>query len=247
MLKNIYLKFSLVCAAIILFSAGAHASTSTVSGASVTKGQSSVEARVSYSANDEGGSNEDRIKTRVHYDYGVTDFYAIRAIAAGDKRKGDNHEFDSLTIENRFQLLNKAQDGWDLGVRLNYTQKDGDKAPNEMRVQFIQEVPHGDWTLRLNEIFDHEVGEDSSGGVFVETRAQLTYKFENGQRFGVESFNNFGRINDLNGFDNQSHTLGPVAKGAFFNTGLGYEAAWRAGISDSAADHSALFALSKKF
>lgn len=247
MLKNYNVKLGLSCLVILMASGVAHASTSTVSGASVTKGQSSVEARMSYSANDEGGSNDDRVRTRVHYDIGVTDFYAFRAVVAGDKRKGDNHEFDSLTIENRFQLLNKKRDGWDLGVRLNYTQKDGDKSPNEMRVHVIQEVPYGDWTLRLNEIFDHEVGEDSSGGFFVETRMQLTYKFENGQRFGLESFNNFGRINDLNGFDNQSHTLGSVAKGSFFNTGLGYETAWRVGVSDAAADHAVLFALSKKF
>ena len=99
----------------------------------------------------------------------------------------------------------------------------------------------------MNELFDHDVGEDATGGVSIETRAQLTYKFENGQRFGLESFNNFGRMNDLNGFDTQSHTLGPVAKGAFFNTGLGYETAWRVGISDAAADHAVLFAISKKF
>ena len=247
MFKNITLKVGLFCIAVLTLSDAAHASTSTVSGASVTKGQSSVEARMSYSANDEGGSNEDRVRARIHYDYGVTDFYAIRTIVAVDKRKGDNHEFDSLTIENRFQLLNKKRDGWDLGVRLNYTQKDGDKSPSEMRVQFIQDIPYENWSLRLNELFDHDVGEDATGGGSIETRAQLTYKFENGQRFGLESFNNFGRMNDLNGFDNQSHTLGPVAKGAFFNTGLGYETAWRVGISDAAADHAVLFAISKKF
>jgi hypothetical protein len=141
MLKNLNVGLGLSCLVVLMTSSAAHASTSTVSGASVTKGQSSVEARMSYSANDEGGSNEDRIRTRVHYDYGVTDFYAIRAVVAGDKRKGDSHEFDSLTIENRFQLLNKKRDGWDLGVRLNYTQKDGDKSPSEMRIQFIQGHP----------------------------------------------------------------------------------------------------------
>ncbi|MCI5049148.1 MAG: hypothetical protein MRY32_02280, partial [Rickettsiales bacterium] len=57
---------------------------------------------------------------------------------------------------------------------------------------------------------------------------------------GVEMFNDFGRLRDLSGYDNQDHQFGPVIKGSFTDK-VYFQAGYRAGISQNGTDHLAKF------
>ena len=236
-----------IASSMILFPNYAFSSTiSSVGGPSVKKGQLTLGARVGYSDADVGSSQDQRVRSRLHADYGLTDVYAVRLVFAGDKRKGDNFEAERLGFENRFHLLKAKDHGFDLGLRLNYTVNDGDKKPDVASVRFYQQFAVSDWTIRFNEIFNHEVGQDADGGVAVELRSQATYKVNEHFRLGVESLNDFGRLNNVSGYSAQDHEFGPVIKGKLGN-GLSYETGYRAGISQSAADHNVRLFLKKSF
>ena len=245
----IKVKSLLVLSVVLLcsYSVSVHASTiSSVGGADVKKGKVSTGLRFGYSQDDEGSSQDNRLRSRVHVDYGLTDYYAARLVFSVDKRNADGIEADTLGIENRFHLLKSEEHGFDLGLRLNYSHKDGDKKPDTASVRVYQQVPINKWTIRFNEIFNHEVGEDSTGGIAFEMRSQAVYKVSDNLRVGLESFNDFGKLNEVSGYSAQEHEIGPVLKGKLGN-GIGYEVGYRAGISDAAANHNMKLFFSKSF
>jgi hypothetical protein len=220
---------------------------SSVGGASVKQGRTQIGARVGYSTDNESTSQDRRIRSRFHVDYGVSDLYAARVVVAGDKRQGDNLELDTIGFQNRLHILKAKDHGFDFGARVNYVYKDGDKKPDNASVGFYQGMPINDkWALRFNQLFSHDIGQDAEGGVSAEVRTQITYKVIPNTSIGIDSFNDFGRINNLSGFDTQDHDIGPVIKGKLGN-GLSYETGYRVGVSDAAADHSFKFFLSKSF
>ncbi len=231
-----------------LFGGAFSASASTIGAVGspkVKEGALELNIRSGYSEADKASSDDNRFRSRVHLDYGVTHFYAARIIASQDRRKGNNLEHDALKFENRFYLL-KAQDyGLDFGVRAGYTLKDGDKKPDSVDFGFYELVPFERYELRANQIFSHDVGSESDDGVSAELRFQALKKFE-GYNLGVESFHSLGNLSDNESYSEQSHTIGPVLKANFFDLGE-IETGYRAGISESAPDHSFKVFFSRKF
>ncbi len=223
-----------------------------VGGATVTKGASSVEFRIGYSEDEPGFSANKRLRIRQHYDYGFTDRYAFRLITAQDKRKGDNLEHQAITMEHRFHLIAREQHGFDGGIRLVYTHSDGDKTPHELEVRFLAQGTIGEkWKWRHNTMMEHDVGPNADDGILLEFRNQVMYRLTppaalKSFEIGVDMFNDFGRLNDLSGYSNQDHQIGPGIKGSFHN-GVFFAAGYRTGISSSGADHLVKFALGRKF
>lgn len=227
-------------------STSAYASTTgSVGSPKVSKGATSLEARAGYSEADESSSQDERFRTRVQLDHGFTDYYAGRIVVSQDKRKNDSYEHDAIKLENRFYLLKADQYGFDFGVRAAYSHKDGDKKPNSLEFGLYELVPLDKYELRLNQIFSHDVGDNSDDGISAELRAQFTGKISDTHRLGIESFHDFGNLSDTNGYDEQSHTIGPVLKGNVL--GIKYETGYRVGISDSAPDHSFKLFVAKGF
>lgn len=224
--------------------------TSFVSGPGVTKGATTFEGRAGYSW-DDGTNNDDRIQVREHFDHGFTDWYALRFIVAQDKRKGDNLAHDDFTVENRIQLFNKADDGWDGGFRFSYTK--GDTSPDNIGVKLIGQFNFAEnWQARHNISFSHHVGEDAADGMTFSLRHQITRDFTpqgrglDSLRAGVEVFNDFGNLSTQSGYSDQDHQIGPVMKGGFGN-GYAFETGYRIGVSDASRDHLVKFGLSKTF
>lgn len=220
--------------------------TGSVGSPGVTKGQTAVEARVGYSEADEASSQDERFRSRVQIDHGFTDYYAGRIVVSQDRRKGDNLEHDTVKFENRFYLMDKNDYGFDFGVRAAYSHKDGDKKPNSLEFGLYGLVPMDAYELRVNQIFSHEVGEDAETGIGGETRLQLTRSIAQNHRLGLESFHDFGNYSEDSEYNAQSHTIGPVLKGKL-GDGFKYETGYRAGISNSAPDHSFKFFIGKTF
>jgi hypothetical protein len=219
--------------------------TSGVSSASVTEGKTTIDMRVGYSEGDDASSQDERLRTRIHIDHGITPYYAFRVMALQDNRKFDSYEHDELEFVNRFYLLKHAEYGFDFGTRLSYKLKDGDKKPDSLSFRTIEVFSHNSLELRLNQTVSHDVGKERESGISFEHRAQLTYEYFSNHQIGIESFNDFGNLSEDTSFDDQSHTVGPVIKGKLF--GLGYETGYRAGISDGAIDHSFKLFLKKSF
>jgi len=202
--------------------------------------------RLGYSEADERSSQDERFRQRLQLDHGFNDHYAARIVWQGDKRKGDHFEHDSVTLDNRFQFLKSAKRGWDFGARANYQLKDGDKKADKIGGGLYERIPFDNYELRMNQLLSHEVGEASVSGLNAEARFQLTRKTNHNLRFGLESFHDFGNLKTLSGYDNQSHTFGPVIKGSLpYN--LSFETGYRTGLSDAAPDHNFKFFMSRSF
>ena len=225
----------------------AHASTTgSVGSAAVTKDRTKIEARFGFSEAEESSSQDERFRSRVQIDHGFNDFYAARLVVQQDDRKGDSWEHDSITIDNRFQLLDKATSGFDLGVRAGYQHKDGDKKASSISFGVFERIPLDKYELRMNQLFAHDVGEDADDGIKGEFRIQLTRKISDTRRLGLEGFHDFGNLTELSGYSDQSHQFGPVLKGKIGN-GFAYETGYRAGVSEGAPDHNFKFFISKSF
>lgn len=226
----------------------AFASTiSDVGSPKVKAGQTEIAGRVGFSAADQDSSDDSRFRSRVHIDYGFNDTYAARIVFAQDDRKGDGFEHDSVKLENRFYLLRAQDYGLDFGLRLNYARKDGDKKPDELELGLYELIPLGPCELRFNQLFADAVGDEAEDGIELTLRNQITIPFFNTNRFGLESFHDFGNLESSGSYEEQNHSFGPVFKGELPFGGLTYETGYRAGISDGAPDHSVKFFISRAF
>lgn len=221
--------------------------------AAADKGAFSAELRMGFTFDDPGSSNNERFRIRQHVDYGFSDWYAARLVLEQDRQQGEDVDFRSVTFENRFQIFERTRHGWDGGVRVIYGIGAGGGQPDEIDVRFIANVPIGeDWEWRHNTVLEHEIGDNSEDGLFLEQRNQLTKVVgnfipgANKTRIGIEMFNDFGNLRNDSGFSSQDHQIGPVMK-AYFSKGVYIQAGYRAGLSDDAPDHLLKFFIGRNF
>ena len=69
----------------------------------------------------------------------------------------------------------------------------------------------------------------------IRDRGRVTYKTESKVILGVELYNNFGNTGNIGGFDDQSHTIGPIISLPIAKD-LSIFAGTLHGISDAAPD-----------
>lgn len=223
---------------------GAWANSGNVGTSVVTKGKASFEARLSYD-DDERTSRDNRLDTRVHYDYGVTDSYAVRIVATQRKNGGDNLEHSDLRFENRFQLFEAEKDGWDGGFRLEYVAEDGANGADQARLRLTAATQVEDWYYRTNLFFKHDVGAEAIDGLGTELRWQALKQVEK-VKIGIEGFHNVGKLNKTEGWETQSHQIGLVMK-AKVNDDISIQTGYQHGISRAAPDHSVKLFVVQKF
>lgn len=243
-------RFFCLCALsfVIMIPTATAQTVSGVSGAGVTKGKLDVEARVGFQVDNDSDSQDERIQSRLHFDYGVTNWWAPRLIIRQDKRKGNNFEHAGLTWENRFQFTDRKDIGVDLGGRFSYTLADGDKKPDDFSWRLIQAFTPdeaGLWDVRLNQIFSTDVGEDREDDLTFEWRARATREMSDTIKLGFQTFNRFGDVTESSSFSEENHTIGPVLIGK--TPWFSYETGYLAGISDGAADHAVRLFVKKSF
>ena len=221
---------------LLLASTGVQAGTGGIGNATVNQGDFATQLRFSVSDDDQSAGLDGRFRNRLMLDYGISDDVALGFYIQGDNRGGDNQELDAFILDARYELAQVATDGYYTGFRLRYTYKDGDKKPDNFHIRLIAGLPVDQWDFRINQILAYQVGEDNAGGLGVDTRLQASYRFHPDHRAGLESFSNFG-FGSGSSFDEQAHTLGPIFAGKIA-PGLSYEAGYRYGLSDAAADHT---------
>jgi len=244
MIRHIFIFCTL--SALVAVKPAAANTGSAVGGATVEKGKTAVEYRLAGSLDDESTSQDDRMRTRVHLDHAFTDIYAARIVYVMDRLKGDGLEAGNVSWQNRFHFVKRDVYGWDGGMRLNYTVADGDKKPDDLSLRFYQEFPLEGLEIRFNQIFGHDLGEDSGKGVSAEWRSQITRKITDNTAVGIDFFHDFGNLSQQSGYRAQEHAVGPVIK-TKFGGGYSMEAGYRLGISTAASDHSATFIFTRSW
>jgi hypothetical protein len=252
------IKLALLSTSTLLLAYNASASTSNVAGAVINEGQHQIQARVSYTL-DDNNSRDKFLRSFFFYDYGVNDWFALRLVTAANKPNNDSYENNAVSGEARFQVFERDQDGFDAGFRFIYDNADGDKKPDAVKISTHFNDIYEKYSFINHNVFEHETGSGSNDGIKIQTRWQVTRAIPIDETYilnpltheynltvGLEMFNRFGNMRELNGYDNQSHVIGPVFKGhliddIFFQTG------YQVGISENAPDHAFKLFLSRKF
>lgn len=237
---------SLVCIASLITSGAAMANVGSNTNATVNKGQLSAHWRNAYTIDDDNAAFDGRFRSRAILDYGFTDDFALRLQMQTDDPGNDNLELEAWIVDARFELTSMETHGYYSGFRLRYNHKDGDKKPDTAHIRLILGTMVDKWELRLNQIFNKEIGPDSRGGIAPDTRLMVNYNLYGSQRVGIESFSNFGYGSRLTGFNEQSHVIGPVFMGKLMDD-LAYEAGYQYGVSDAAPEHTVKLFLIRYF
>lgn len=222
--------------AALTISHAAQAGIGGIGNAQVIEGRFTTHLRNAYIEDGEG-AQDNRWRSRIMTDYGVNDWFATGLYIQGDRRDNDNLELEALIWENRFEFTTAKDDGFYSGARLRYTWRDGDKKPDDAHIRWILGAPVGKWDARVNLITGIETGTDARAGLLLELRQQITYGYYEKHHMGIESFSNFGNVSRVDGWNNQSHEIGPVFQGPLTDR-LNYDAGYRRGISDAAANHT---------
>jgi 23S rRNA (guanosine2251-2'-O)-methyltransferase len=239
--KQIYL----IVALLLLTATPVFANTSNVSSPVINKDKGNIEFRSGDNVDDSFEGNG-QYNQRLHVDYGFTDWYGVQFIANQRYGQGEGWSYRATDMEHKFQLFEGGVDGFDGGFRLVYRFADGANKPDNVNFRGLLRVPDGRHEYRHNVIVTRELGADAENGKSLETRWQWTYKMDEGYRLGLEMFNRFGKLDNLSGFNNQGHQLGPVMKGTLYED-IKYQTGVLAGVSEGAPDEAFKLFLTQPF
>ncbi len=154
-----------------------------VGSASVNAGEFATEQRVGFLRDDKSRSKDQRFQMRQHFDYGVNDWYALRFNIAQDRLNGENLDISSYAVENRFQLIEARDHGFDAGFRFSYVHRSDDSSPDEIDVRLVATGyldKQKQWAWRHNTVMEHDIGSNSRGGLLFEWRHQLVREIDHG-------------------------------------------------------------------
>ncbi len=242
-MRAVVILIGLAVAGLVTSPADAASPIGNVGTAKADQGALSAEGRLGGTFDGEDDGNDRRFRVRQHVDYGLADWYAARLVLEQNRTSGEALEFTSITFENRIQLIEKRDAGFDGGIRIIYGHRPDDDTPDEVDVRLMGMGPIGDrWAWRHNTVLEHDIGDKARDGVALELRSQVTRTLDVERpglkkiSAGVEMFNDFGRLRETSGFSRQDHQIGPVVK-ADFDNGLYAQGGYRAGVSDDAPDH----------
>ena len=219
----------------------------TVGIATVTKDLTTVEFRSSYSIDDKLEGQDGRVQLRQIIDHGVTDWYALRLTTVQDNIGVDNIAHDALQLDNRFQLFERDEHGFDGGFRLSYVLRDGARKPDVIDVRWINQIPFWEtYEFRHHVILQHQVGEHRRSGIMPELRWQVSRPLTGAHRIGLEMFNEFGNVRNGNKFSEQNHDAGFLITGPFIGK-TRYHTGYRHSISANSPDHAFKFFVAYDF
>lgn len=222
---------SLLLAPFFIHSAPLLATTAGVPGPGVTAGDRSVEYRASHRPGDGGGPWT--YSHRLHYQHALDDSRRLRVIAQQSKTEGRDWELRYTRLEYQWQYKESDAKGVSSAFRFDLQLVEGDDEPHFARVAWTTQFNLFSARTRLNAFVSKDFGDRARDGLSLATRAEMTWSMGR-NRLGFQMFNNLNTTDDIGGFDEQRHQIGPVLTG-----GLGdwrWFASYLAGISDRAPD-----------
>lgn len=234
---------SMAALPLLAWSASATAlNTTSVFSPDVRAGSQAAEYRLSFVPQ----SGDDAIAHRLHYQRAWSEDWRWRFIGLLSDRGADDLEYRYMRLELQNQFLSDEVGDWDAAVRYEFQIADNDDRPSRVRVAFTAKRDlDARWQIRGNFLTGREFGAESGEGYLLETRAQIT-RAVGDYRLGIESFNDFNDTQDVGGFDDQAHQIGPVLKGRF-GGGWKFLLSGLFGVSDGADDHDIRLHLTRGF
>lgn len=231
-------KFAAVAASAVCCLAAAPAwaqNTSSVSGSDVKEGTRAFEYRAAFAPENDGQPSA--FAHRLHYVHAFDGSWQAKVIVTQSERGGAALKTRDVSFEVMHQFLESEDTGgWDSAIRFDGRVPTADNRPGRARADWLNSIDFGDgWQVRGNVYVGHEIGDLAKDGFTLETREELTHKFDNGVRIGAQMFNNFNTTAHFGSFDEQRHQLGPVIKGKL-SKHLGYNAGVLFGLSGKAPD-----------
>lgn len=205
--------------------------TAGVFGPVVKEGTSFAEARLSVVPDRNG---ETAWAQRYSYERAINGDFKWRLLAQVKDPGAGDAEFDYARAELFWQMT-PDENSWQSGFRFD-ARLSGENQPGQLGAHWTNQIKLDDgWQTRFIVLSAVEVGDNARDGVFLQTRANLSKKLENGLEAGVEMYNNYGSTDALGSFQTQRHQAGPFA-----STGVGDD--WKLfgsvlfGLSDRADD-----------
>ncbi len=234
----------------MLVSTSSLASVSSVSGADVKKGEGKIVARTAF-AEDNNKSEDNRLYTRYGIAYGITESIGIELVANQLNKPNDSYEHENTSFRLNYQYLENEDAGVDAAVRFSYDLDDNDKGADEIEIRFMNSYKTEEgYKLTSNAIFENEVGPKAISGLQFEARWQATKEFDIGLdkpiQAGIEMFNDFKNLRNVDDEWDQDHEIGPVIKGNITED-LTYQTGILFGMGDDSPRASYRLFIYKKF
>lgn len=174
--------------------------------------------------------------------YGVTEWWFTEIYAEWEREPGAGHStnFEAFEWENRFQLSNPGEDWADFGLLVEFERTDGGSSPDKLEVGFLFAKELGQFDAAFNLILERELGTNAGDDLEIGQAFQLKYRLDPAFEPGIELYSEFGPIDDMPGFDEQKHLVGPIIQGIIplgdSGTKLKYNAGYLFGLTDAAPD-----------
>ena len=179
-----------------------------VFGPVVNENDRSIQYRAGFSPGQDGGP--DRFVHRIHYQHAFSDRLRWRLVAQGSDVETGDLESNLLGAELLWQFKDQKSDGWNSALRFDGRLSEGDDGAHSLGVNWTSQFAlEDDWSLIGIIMLSDQVGDRTVDGTFVQTRASLTRRLENGNRLALEMFNAHGDIGDLPDLDQQRISIGP--------------------------------------
>ncbi len=218
----------------------------TVFGPGVDADDVGAEYRIAL-AQDEPGDDVSYAQ-RLHVQRALNGAVRLRLVANFRDRIRSDWEFDSIQGEVLWQLVERTPSGFSTGFRFDAKLSEGDNKPHQLGVNWTSEwVFAQKWRARGIILLDRDIGSDSRDDVFLDTRASLSRKFDNGLRVSLDSFSDLGSFDaGFGSFDDQEHQLGLSVTGKLTDD-WGWTVAALAGVSKSAPERDLAFRVTRAF
>jgi hypothetical protein len=200
--------------------------TSSVSGPTVTDGETSFEARA---AAFDGGALDGNWAYRIQAEHGFTDTFQAALILRGSQPDDESAELDSAALEGRYEF--QATEHWPvhLGVQGQYKFGMHDR-DDEIEFKLLAEHDGGNWDARLNLIAERALVDDAdweSGYA-----ARVLWDLSEAAGLGVEAY---GEL------DAGAHAIGPRLTYEIGDVELGFS--YLAGLGEAEADQQFRFGI----
>lgn len=200
-----------------------------------------IEYRPSVSIDGDDAKDNEQ-KHPLGFGYGVTEWWFVELYGIWEREPGSGEEnsFAAFELENKFQLTDPGEYWADFGLLVEYERTDAGSSPDELAVSLLFAKDLGKFEATYNVEFARLIGNGATDDIELAHRFQLKYRLDPAFEPAIEVFGEFGPIDDMPGFDEQEHYIGPVATGAIALNDSGmklkYNAGYLFGVSDEAAD-----------
>jgi len=187
-------------------------------------------------------SKDNEQKHLIGIGYGFNEWWFSEIYAEWEREAGAGEEtaFEAFEWENRFQLTNPGEYWADFGLLVEYERTDSGSSPDKIELALLFAKEFGKFEAAYNLAFEREVGGGAGDDVELAQAFQLKYRLDRTFEPGIEVFSEFGAIDDMPGFDEQEHYVGPIATGVFplgdSAMKLKYNVGYLFGVSDAAED-----------